>query len=93
MDGLPNSKDIIALKQKLQPLKIELKRTTEEREILKKAAAYLYLVCPIKVGIYWSVSSAVSIDEHVPCTKSKLRITEIFWKKEMNYLDSKNVRS
>ena len=39
-NDLPNSKDIVALKQELQRLKIELKRTTEERDILKKAAAY-----------------------------------------------------
>ena len=35
---LPNSKDIVVLKQELQRLRIELKRTTEERDILKKAA-------------------------------------------------------
>ena len=39
-DDLPNSKDIVALKQELQRMKAELKRTTEERDILKKAAAY-----------------------------------------------------
>ena len=49
---LPNSKDIVVLKQELQRLKIELKRTTEERDILKKAAEYFCLVCPIKVRIY-----------------------------------------
>ena len=49
---LPNSKDIVVLKQELQRLRIELKRTTEERDILKKAAAYFCLVCPIKVRIY-----------------------------------------
>lgn len=37
---LPNSKDIVVLKQELQRLRIELKRTTEERDILKKAAEY-----------------------------------------------------
>lgn len=37
---LPNSKDIVALKLELQRMKAELKRTTEERDILKKAAAY-----------------------------------------------------
>ena len=36
----PNSKDLAALKQELQRMKAELKRTTEERDILKKAAAY-----------------------------------------------------
>ena len=36
----PNSKDLVALKQELQRIKVELKRTTEERDILKKAAAY-----------------------------------------------------
>ena len=35
-----NSKDLAALKQELQRMKAELKRTTEERDILKKAAAY-----------------------------------------------------
>ena len=49
---LPNSKDIVVLKQELQRLKIELKRTTDERDILKKAAEYFCLVCPIKVRIY-----------------------------------------
>ena len=39
-DDLPNSKDIVALKQELQRMKAELKRTTEERDILKKAAEY-----------------------------------------------------
>jgi transposase len=39
-DDLPNSKDIVALKLELQRMKAELKRTTEERDILKKAAAY-----------------------------------------------------
>jgi transposase len=39
-DDLPNAKDIVALKQELQRMKAELKRTTEERDILKKAAAY-----------------------------------------------------
>ena len=37
---LPNLKDIVALKQELQRLRIELKRATEERDILKKAAEY-----------------------------------------------------
>ena len=36
---LPNSKDIAALKLELQRMKAELKRTTEDRDILKKAAA------------------------------------------------------
>jgi len=36
----PNSKDLAALKQELQRIKAELKRTTEERDILKKAAAH-----------------------------------------------------
>ena len=36
----PNSKDLTALKQELLRTKAELKRTTEERDILKKAAAY-----------------------------------------------------
>lgn len=39
-DELPISKDIVALKQELNRIKAELKRTTEERDILKKAAAY-----------------------------------------------------
>ena len=39
-DDLPNSKDIVALKHELQRMKAELKRTTEERDILKKATAY-----------------------------------------------------
>jgi transposase len=38
--ALPISKDIITLKQELASMKAELKRTTEERDILKKAAAY-----------------------------------------------------
>ena len=37
---LPNSKDIVVIKQELQRFRIELKRTTEERDILKKAAVY-----------------------------------------------------
>ena len=36
----PKSQDIVSLKQELLRMKAELKRTTEERDILKKAAAY-----------------------------------------------------
>jgi transposase len=36
----PKSQDIVSLKQELVRMKAELKRTTEERDILKKAAAY-----------------------------------------------------
>lgn len=36
----PHSQDIAGLKQELIRMKAELKRTTEERDILKKAAAY-----------------------------------------------------
>jgi transposase len=36
----PKSQDIVSLKQELIRMKAELKRTTEERDILKKAAAY-----------------------------------------------------
>ncbi|ACT48746.1 transposase IS3/IS911 family protein [Methylotenera mobilis JLW8] len=39
-DDLPNAKDLVALKLELQRMKAELKRTTKERDILKKAAAY-----------------------------------------------------
>lgn len=36
----PNAQDMVALKQELSRMKAELKRTTEERDILKKAAVY-----------------------------------------------------
>jgi transposase len=36
----PKPQDIIGLKHELMRVKAELKRTTEERDILKKAAAY-----------------------------------------------------
>lgn len=36
----PQSQDIVNLKQELMRMKAELKRTAEERDILKKAAAY-----------------------------------------------------
>lgn len=36
----PDSKDLMAVKQELNRVKAELKRTTEERDILKKAAVY-----------------------------------------------------
>ena len=36
----PDSKDLMAIKQELNRVKAELKRTTEERDILKKAAVY-----------------------------------------------------
>ena len=36
----PHSQDITGLRQELMRMKAELKRTTEERDILKKAAAY-----------------------------------------------------
>lgn len=36
----PNAQDLATLKKELIRMKAELKRTTEERDILKKAAAY-----------------------------------------------------
>lgn len=36
----PNPQGMISLKQELMRTKAELRRTTEERDILKKAAAY-----------------------------------------------------
>jgi transposase len=36
----PNAPNLMALKLELSLIKAELKRTTEERDILKKAAAY-----------------------------------------------------
>ena len=36
----PARDDVIALKNEISKMKAELKRTTEERDILKKAAAY-----------------------------------------------------
>lgn len=36
----PNSLDVVALKQELCPMKNEMKHTTEERDILKRSAAY-----------------------------------------------------
>lgn len=48
----PHSQDVVVLKQELSRMKAELKRTTEERDILKKATAYFCLVYPIKVRIY-----------------------------------------
>jgi transposase len=36
----PAGKDLILMKQELNRVKAELKRTTEERDILKKAAEY-----------------------------------------------------
>jgi transposase len=38
--GAPAKDDVLALKSELSRMKAELKRTTEERDILKKAAAY-----------------------------------------------------
>lgn len=37
---LPANDDVLALKNEISRMKAELKRTTEERDILKKAAAY-----------------------------------------------------
>ena len=37
---LPANDDVLALKNEIRRMKAELKRTTEERDILKKAAAY-----------------------------------------------------
>lgn len=34
--ALPKSRDVVSLKQELMRMKAELKRTTEERDILKK---------------------------------------------------------
>jgi len=36
----PHAEDLASLKKELSRMKAELKRTTEERDILKKAAAY-----------------------------------------------------
>ena len=36
----PDSQDIVALKNELSRMKAELRRTVEERDIVKKAAAY-----------------------------------------------------
>lgn len=36
----PDAKDLLTVKQELKRVKAELKRTTEERDILKKAAEY-----------------------------------------------------
>jgi transposase len=36
----PDGKDMLAIRQELNRVKAELKRTTEERDILKKAAVY-----------------------------------------------------
>jgi transposase len=36
----PDTRDLLAIKQELNRVKAELKRTTEERDILKKAAVY-----------------------------------------------------
>lgn len=36
----PNAQDMVGLKKELSHMKAELKRTTEERDILKKATAY-----------------------------------------------------
>jgi transposase len=36
----PDGKDLMLIKQELNRVKAELKRTTEERDILKKAAVY-----------------------------------------------------
>ena len=38
--SIASTDDVVALKAEMSRLKAELKRTTEERDILKKAAAY-----------------------------------------------------
>ena len=40
VQAAPNAPDVLALKKEISLMKAELKRTTEERDILKKAAAY-----------------------------------------------------
>jgi transposase len=38
--SIASNDDVVALKAEMSRLKAELKRTTEEQDILKKAAAY-----------------------------------------------------
>ena len=41
----PESSDLKAMQAEMAKLKVELRRTTEERDILKKAAAYFARQC------------------------------------------------
>lgn len=44
----PNAQDMVGLRKELSHMKAELKRTTEERDILKKAAAYFVKLSGVK---------------------------------------------
>src|SRR5665647_539652 len=44
----PNAQDMVGLRKELSHMKAELKRTTEERDILKKAAAYFAKLSGVK---------------------------------------------
>ena len=51
--------DVKALQAQMTKLKVELRRTTEERKILKKATAYLPK-CPSEVRVYQRASPGFS---------------------------------
>ena len=60
--------DVKALQVEMTKLKAELRRTTEERDILKKAAAYFAKVS-IEVVAIQRASPRVPAFEHVPSSK------------------------
>ena len=64
----PHSSDLKTLQAEMVKLKAELRRTTEERYILKKAARTLPS-SPGEVHVYASTPTRVSPDQHVPCSQ------------------------
>ena len=65
----PQSNDLKAIQAEMTKLKAELRRTTEERDILKRPPRTLQN-SPSEVRIYSSSPSRIQTHQHVPCSQS-----------------------
>jgi transposase len=64
--------ELIEAKSEVLKLRAQLRRTEEERDILKKAARYLPR-SPSKVPLYQRASARVPNQDHVPCARHRAR--------------------
>ena len=64
----PISSDFKALQAEIVKLKAELRRTTEERDILKMATAY-FAKQPGEVRVHLSTSNRIQTHQHVSCSQ------------------------